>query len=101
MEIPTYFSWHASTHSREEQSMEPTTVCCPNGHGQARGQIGQGNIGIHARKEQRFICHECHNTFAACYSGKKKDHTVKNVLLVNALLLILFLSDTYGGRTHD
>src|SRR2546429_6422339 len=35
------------------------------------------------------------------YSGKKRDHTVKNVLLVNALLLILFLSDTYGGRTHD
>src|SRR5215831_12764647 len=30
-----------------------------------------------------------------------KDHTVKNVLLVNALLTILFLSDTYGGRTHD
>src|SRR5215831_7540831 len=35
------------------------------------------------------------------YSGKKKDHTVKNVLLVNALLLILFLSDAYGGRVHD
>src|SRR3954447_25408738 len=29
-----------------------------------------------------------------CYSGKKKDHTVKNILLVNALLIILFLSDT-------
>ncbi len=26
---------------------------------------------------------------------------MKNVLLVNALLIILFLSDTYGGRTHD
>jgi hypothetical protein len=26
---------------------------------------------------------------------------VKNVLLVNALLLILFLSDTHGGRIHD
>jgi hypothetical protein len=26
---------------------------------------------------------------------------VKNVLLVHALLTILFLSDTYGGRTHD
>ena len=25
----------------------------------------------------------------------------KNVLLVNALLLILFLSETYGGRVHD
>src|SRR5215831_6311583 len=35
------------------------------------------------------------------YSGKKKDHTAKNVLLVNALLIILFLSDTHGGRTHD
>jgi hypothetical protein len=35
------------------------------------------------------------------YSGKKRDHTVKNVLLVNALLIILFLSDTYGGRTPD
>ena len=26
---------------------------------------------------------------------------MKNVLLVNTLLIILFLSDTYGGRTHD
>jgi DDE superfamily endonuclease len=26
---------------------------------------------------------------------------VKNVLLVNAPLTILLLSDTYGGRTHD
>jgi hypothetical protein len=26
---------------------------------------------------------------------------VKNVLLVNAPLTILFLSDTYGGRVHD
>jgi hypothetical protein len=38
---------------------------------------------------------------AACESGKKKNHTVKNVLLVNALLTILFLSETYGGRVHD
>ena len=35
------------------------------------------------------------------YNYQKKDHTVKNVLLVNALLIILFLSDTYGGRVHD
>ena len=26
---------------------------------------------------------------------------MKNVLLVNAPLTIVFLSDTYGGRTHD
>ena len=37
----------------------------------------------------------------ACYSGKKKDHTVKNVLLVNAPLMVLFLSETVGGRVHD
>ena len=36
-----------------------------------------------------------------CYSGKKKCHTVKNVLLINASLTILFLSDTYAGSTHD
>ena len=34
-------------------------------------------------------------------AARKRDHTVKNVLLVHALLLILFLRDTYGGRTHD
>src|SRR5262249_13402911 len=30
-----------------------------------------------------------------------KDRTIKNVLLVNALLMLLFLSDTCGGRLHD
>src|SRR3989454_836343 len=33
------------------------------------------------------------------YSGKKKCHTVKNVLLINAVLTILFLSETYEGST--
>src|ERR687888_513629 len=45
--------------------MDPTTAFCPNWHCHARGQIGRGNIGIHSRKEQRFICHECHKTFSA------------------------------------
>src|SRR4030095_593542 len=36
-----------------------------------------------------------------CYSGKKKYHTVKNVLLINAALTLLFLSETYAGSTHD
>src|SRR6266540_6229588 len=61
----TYSSWHAFTHSHEEHSMDPTTVFCPNGHCHARGQTGMGNIGIHSRKEQRFICHACHKTFSA------------------------------------
>src|SRR5437763_9564352 len=45
--------------------MDPTITFCPNRHCHARGQIGQGNIGIHSRKEQRFICHACHKTFSA------------------------------------
>src|SRR4029450_12531057 len=65
MGIPTYSSWHASTHSQKEHIMDPATVFCPNRHCHARGQTGMGNIGIHARKEQRFICHECHKTFSA------------------------------------
>src|SRR6059058_5868999 len=52
-------------HKARRTSMDPTTTFCPNGHCHARGQIGKGNIGIHSRKEQRFICHECHQTFSA------------------------------------
>src|SRR5215813_5208833 len=65
MGIPTYSSWHTSTHNQEEHGMDPTTVFCPNRHCPARGQTGRGNIGIHSQKEQRFICHECHKTFSA------------------------------------
>ena len=45
--------------------MDPTTTFCPNRACPARGQRGQGNIGIHSRKDKRFICTECHKTFAA------------------------------------
>jgi transposase-like protein/IS1 family transposase len=45
--------------------MDPAATFCPNKHCPARGQTGRGNIGIHSRKEQRFICHECDKTFSA------------------------------------
>src|SRR5262249_20256396 len=45
--------------------MAPTTTFCPNQHCPARGQTGQGTLGIHSQKEQRFICHACHQTFSA------------------------------------
>jgi hypothetical protein len=34
-------------------------------------------------------------------SGKAKAHTLKNVLLVNSSLHIVFLSTTFDGRVHD
>lgn len=35
------------------------------------------------------------------YSGKKKCHTLKNLLLVNEELNIVYLSDTCEGKMHD
>jgi DDE superfamily endonuclease len=35
------------------------------------------------------------------YSGKKKCHTVKNVVLVDKQLIIAFLSQTHPGTVHD
>ena len=55
----------------------------------------------HDGTERRIVRPQNPATQTDCYSGKKKDHTIKNVLLVNAPLTILFLSDTYGGRVHD
>ncbi|UOG52127.1 transposase family protein [Leptospira noguchii] len=35
------------------------------------------------------------------YSGKKKRHTIKNLILTNKDKTILFLSNTISGKTHD
>jgi hypothetical protein len=45
--------------------MAPTTTGCPNGAWPARGQIGQGTIGLHARQDRRCICTQCRKTFSA------------------------------------
>jgi transposase-like protein len=45
--------------------MDATTTCCPHQHCPARGQTGQGHIGIHARQDKRCICHACHQTCSA------------------------------------
>lgn len=45
--------------------MDPQSVFCPNRECPARGQVGEGNIGVHSRKEQRYRCRVCGKTFAA------------------------------------
>ncbi len=35
------------------------------------------------------------------YSGKKKQHTIKNMVVINTLCKILFLSQTCHGKKHD
>ena len=45
--------------------MDPQTTFCPNEACPAKGQTGQGNIGIHSLKHQRYQCKECNKTFTA------------------------------------
>lgn len=45
--------------------MDPTAVFCANPQCPARGKLGEGNIRVHSRKEQRFRCACCGKTFAA------------------------------------
>ena len=68
--------------------MDPPTVFCPHWPCPARGQTGQGNSGIHARKAPRFICHACDKTFSATtgpvfYRRRPSAETV--VLIVTVL----------------
>jgi transposase-like protein len=45
--------------------MDPQRQFCHNPACPARGQVGQGNIGVHSQVEQRYVCHRCGRTFAA------------------------------------
>src|SRR5207248_8032535 len=69
-------------------TIDPTTTFCPNANCPARGQTGQGNIGIHSRKEQRFICHECQKTFSATKGTVfyRRRTSAETVVLVVTLL---------------
>src|SRR5437764_5186398 len=69
--------------------MDPTTTFCPNLACTARGQTGQGNIGIHSCKDKRFLCTACHKTFSAtqgtaCYRLRTPAETVALVLTLLA-----------------
>src|SRR5499426_4579106 len=65
MGVQAYSSWYVPQRYLEDTSMDPTTTFCPNVACSARGQTGQGNIGIHSCKDKRFLCTECHKTFSA------------------------------------
>ena len=46
----------------------------------------------------RPICNEIQKIF---YSGKKKHHTVKNILITDVNGYVYFLSSTCEGKKHD
>src|SRR3954451_13965186 len=65
MGVQAYSSWYVPQRDSEDTSMDPTTTCCPNVACPARGQTGQGNIGIHSCKDKRFLCTACQKTCSA------------------------------------
>lgn len=44
--------------------MNPESLFCPNIDCPARGQVQQGNIGLHSQQEQRYWCRVCQKSFA-------------------------------------
>ena len=68
--------------------LDPPAVCCPHEHCHASGHTGKGNIGIHWRQEQRFICHACQQSFSATTgTGFSRLHTsAETVVRVVTLL---------------
>ena len=69
--------------------MDPATTFCPNLACAARGQTGEGNIGIHSCKDKRCICTECHKTCSAtkgtaCYYLRTSAETVSLVVTLMA-----------------
>jgi transposase-like protein/IS1 family transposase len=75
--------------------MDPTTTCCPKPACPARGQGGQGNIGLHSRKDKRFICTECRKTFAATQGTAF--YRLRTPAETGALVLTLL---AHGGPRH-
>jgi transposase-like protein len=68
--------------------MDPQTQFCHNPNCPARGQVGQGTIRIHSRKEQRYRCLTCGKTFAATAGTPlfRLHHTAELMTLVLVLL---------------
>src|SRR5215216_8146513 len=51
--------------------MDPTTVFCPNTHCHARGQTGQGNIGIHSQGGSTVNRGHAHHLSIKCCSARE------------------------------
>lgn len=45
--------------------MDAQTQFCPNPNCHARGKVGEGNIVVHSKKEKRYRCKVCSETFSA------------------------------------
>ena len=72
--------------------MNPQAVFCHNSACPASGKIGCGNIGVHSKKQQRYVCHECKQTFTA-NTGTAFHRLRYSVEVVTQVITLL----AYGG----
>jgi transposase-like protein len=66
-------------------TIDPLTTFCPNKDCPARGQVGEGNIGIHSQKRQRYWCKVCLKPFSAragtpFYRRRTDEETITRVV---------------------
>ena len=85
--------------------MDPQAVFCHNLDCPARGQSGKGNIGIgvavhcnlHSRKDSRYICHVCGQTFTASKgTAFYRLHAAQDIIVI--ALTLLAPPDLAGGQ---
>ena len=82
--------------------MNPHEVWCPNVACPARGQMGQGNIGIHSRKDHRYRCTVCDKTFGArtgtiFHRRRTDEHLITQVITLVAWgCPIVAIAHAYG-----
>ena len=75
--------------------MDPETQFCHNMDCSERGQVGQGTITIHSRKEGRYRCRCCGKTFA--HTTATPFYRLKQTMDVVTLVLTLL---SYGCPTQ-
>lgn len=86
--------------------MHPQEVWCPNVACPARGQVGQGNIGVHSQTERRYRCHVCGKTFGAragtiFHRRRTNEGTITQVItLVSWGCPIVAIEQAFGVQAH-
>ncbi len=68
--------------------MDSQTAFCPNEVCPAKGQIGKGNIRIHSRRDQRYMCQECGKTFTATKATPFYRLRAQQELVVSVITLL-------------
>lgn len=87
--------------------MDPQRVFCPNSACPARGQVGQGNLQIHSRKERRYRCTLCETTFTErrgtpfyrCRTAPEEITLVLTLLAYGCPLLAIEAAFGFQART--